>query len=187
MIKKWRTKPRVVVHETSDKNDRLDSFISNEIAKKRWPYDVIDGRSESEFVIRKTKDYLMLPDVETCESVHWLILFTDTSLRSLRSLRGEHVGLLREIGAMIAKINKRLMVYFHYPPSVWQLHLHVVGPTSGLRTTSDMQRVHFLQDVIKNLEIDPNYYAKATLTYVLPEHHDLVTSVYREICQEPVL
>ena len=181
MMRKWRAKPRVVIHETGEKNEKLDEFIENEIVKKQWPYNIILGHTESEFVIRKTKDYLMLPDIENCESVHWLILFSDTSLRSIRSLRGCHLPLLKEISDAVKRINPRLLLYFHYPPSVWQLHLHVVGPMHALRTTSDMQRVHFLPDVMRNLEIDPEYYAKATLTYVLPEYHDLVTSVYREI------
>lgn len=178
MIRKCKVKPRVVVHESGKDNPLMQKFIASEISRKQWPYDVIEGRSEAEFVIRKTKDYLILPDMERFESFHWLILFTDVLLKSMRSLRGEHLPLLHEVRNVVKRMNPTAMVYFHYPPSVWQLHLHIVNASSGLRTTSDMQRVHFLEDVISNIEIDSEYYAKATLSFVLPENHDIVTSVY---------
>jgi hypothetical protein len=44
-----------------------------------------------------------------------------------------------------------------------------------------MQKVCFLEDVISNLEIDPDYYAKATLSYVMPTTHEL-----SQLCAGPV-
>jgi hypothetical protein len=60
---------------------------------------------------------------------------------------------------------------------VWQLHLHVASPCDVLRTTNDMQKVQFLDDVVSNLQIDSDYYRKATMTYVLPVGHDLIRLV----------
>lgn len=90
----------------------------------------------------------------------------------------DHLPLLRRVRETVRSLlhpsqHAETMLYFHCPPSVWQLHLHVAFPCDVLRTTNDMQKVQFLDDVISNLEIDPLYYQKATLTYVLPATHEL--------------
>jgi hypothetical protein len=54
------------------------------------------------------------------------------------------------------------MAYVHYPPSVYQLHIHFSYPY-GQYCHRDAYRVHSLEGIINNLEIDPDYYAKATL------------------------
>lgn len=179
-MRKWQKKPRVIVHETSDVHERLKPFIASEIDKKQWPYQVIEGESEAESVIERSDEFLVLPDVESCDDIHWLALFSDTNLKSIRSLRGHHIPLLQRAVQSVERLQteRPVMMYFHYPPSVWQLHMHVVSPCEGLRTTNDMQRVHFVTDVIRNLEIDPEYYTKATLTFVLPVFHDLVLAVH---------
>ena len=117
--------------------------------------------------------------------LHWLTIFKDMSLRSIRDLRGhggsggdgvDHLPMLRRLRSVLHGLFplQDTMMYFHYPPSVWQLHLHIAHPCDQLRTTNEMQKVHFLDDVILNLQIDPDYYAKATITYVLSSNHDLV-------------
>jgi hypothetical protein len=81
----------------------------------------------------------------------------------------------KKVSSMATCNQEQPMIYFHYPPSVWQLHLHVTIPSDGLYTTNSMQKVFFLQDVVSNLKIDFDFYSKATMTYVLPAGHDLVT------------
>eukprot|EP00961_Rhodomonas_salina_P072100 967978-Rhodomonas_salina.1 len=61
---------------------------------------------------------------------------------------------------------QNIMCYFHYLPSVFQLHLHVCAPY-GQYTTPDILKVHPIDNVISNLEIDADFYAKATLTTVV--------------------
>ena len=55
----------------------------------------------------------------------------------------------------------QVMAYIHYPPSVYQLHIHFkypLGPPSH-----DAFRVHLLSTVINNLAIDGDYYKKSLL------------------------
>jgi hypothetical protein len=61
----------------------------------------------------------------------------------------------------------QIMAYVHYPPSVYQLHVHFSFPY-GQYCHRDTYRVHSLQSIINNLQIDPEYYAKATLQ--IPVH-----------------
>ena len=148
--------------------------------KKQWIYKIIDGEKEQEHVVYKCSDFVILPDSENADDpsvLNWMVIFSDTALLSMRSIRGDHIDMLKAIKSKIKELMpaefESPMLYFHYPPSVWQLHLHVAAPCDMLRTTNSMQKVCFLEDVISNISIDPEYYAKATMTYILPSNHEL--------------
>lgn len=172
---------RVVVRETPDTffGEKMQKWIEGEIERKQWIYRVIDGKQEEDAVILNTEHYMILPDIAIAsdgKAVHWLVIFKDLSLLSIRYLDGSHLPLLKDVRAkLIEKFpnSDGLMMYFHYPPSVWQLHLHVSNSCDTLRTTNDMQKVCFLDDVISALTIDPNFYRKADITFVLPATHEL--------------
>jgi m7GpppX diphosphatase len=162
-----------------------EGFIQREIARKQWIYEIIDGEREADKVLYDCADFMVLPDADAQNVagriLNWLVIFKDRTLRSVRDLRGGdsgHLHLLRRVRQTLRQIllpsQDDTMLYFHCPPSVWQLHLHVAFPCDVLRTTNDMQKVQFLDDVISNLEIDHEYYKKATLTYVLPIGHELI-------------
>lgn len=175
--KKW--KQRVVVRETADTAARAEPFIQQEIARKQWIYDIINGEKESEKVQYDCNEFMVLPDADAQNSgrvLNWLVIFKDLSLRRLRDLRGCHIPLLERVRDKLVEFvcPRETMLYFHNLPSVWQLHLHVASPCDVLRTTNDMQKVQFLDDIIENLRIDSEYYVKATMTYVLPIGHDLI-------------
>jgi len=158
----------------------MQEFIKSEIFKKQWIYKIIGGEKEQDQVIYRCDDFIILPDSENLDDpavLNWMVIFTDVDLISMRCLRGRHLSVLKSIKSMISQLLPpefdSPMLYFHYPPSVWQLHLHVAAPCDVLRTTNSMQKVYFLEDVISNISIDPEYYAKATMTYILPSNHEL--------------
>jgi len=101
---------------------------------------------------------------------HWLAVVTDPALKTLRDLRGCHVPLLKTIYELSCdKIYEELGIerdqvlsYLHYPPSVYQLHIHFKYPVKA-QTAHDAFRIHPLLSVINNLEIDADYYAKSVL------------------------
>jgi len=124
------------------------------------------------------------------EQVNWLAIATEPGLRSLRDLRGRHLPMLRQ---MLRQCRKRIreetgvpeeevMAYVHYPPSVYQLHVHFAYPYAQYNHR-DVFRIHSLAAVINNLEIDPDYYARAHLQVSLAR-----TSALHQICaSEPAL
>ncbi len=102
--------------------------------------------------------------------LNWLAIAQDRQLRTLRDLRGDHVPMLKTllrtslqaIEDMTGIRQDQVMAYVHYPPSVYQLHVHFSYPY-GQYCHRDAYRVHNLATVINNLEIDPDYYKRATL------------------------
>ena len=107
----------------------------------------------------------------------------DRELRSLRDVRGRHAGLLEAMGAAaLAELRERLgfaarevRLFVHYFPTFWRLHVHAAHlrcavPAGGLAAG----RAVLLEDVLQNLRLDPDYYARATLVALLREgspHH----------------
>lgn len=183
-----RVRQRVVIHESPESHKGMAEFIQSEIIKKQWIYKIISGERENDRVIYQDEAIMMLPDTEApneAKVLNWLVIFKDQTLLSMRSLDGRHVKLLKFI---LMKIKELLppdmenhMTYFHYPPSVWQLHIHVAAPCDALRTTNSMQKVFFLEDVISNLTIDPYFFQKATITYILPTSHE-ISDVFATKC-----
>ena len=103
-------------------------------------------------------------------TVNWLAICTEPGLCSIRDLRGEHLPMLRELmdkcqeaictETSVAK--EEIMAYVHYPPSVYQLHVHFAYPYAQ-PNHRDVFRIHPLATIISNLEVDPEYYAKASI------------------------
>lgn len=102
--------------------------------------------------------------------LNWLAIAHDRTLRTLRDLRGHHIQMLKDIlDKSLQAIEEhtgirrdQVMAYVHYPPSVYQLHVHFSYPY-GQYCHRDAYRVHNLATVINNLEIEPEYYQRATL------------------------
>lgn len=110
-------------------------------------------------------------------TLNWLAIVRDPEIRTLRDLRGHHApmlsSMLQECMASVEQLTgirrDQVMAYIHYPPSVYQLHIHFSYPY-GQYCHRDAYRVHSLQNVINNLRIDSDYYAKSTLQLAMFRH-----------------
>lgn len=91
-------------------------------------------------------------------------MFKDTALKTIRDLCQEHFPLLGEIKTRVeAWLRERqksgFCMYFHYVPSVFQLHLHVREKISCRKHI----RIQPLQNVINNMTKTPTYYKDALI------------------------
>jgi m7GpppX diphosphatase len=183
---------------------------------KQWISSIIDGKQEADEVVCRTDAFVLLPDTErvnrywriasNCNPrntppprlqkrvLNWLAIAHDRRLRTMRDLRGEHLPMLktlmetcmRTIEAETGIRREQVMAYVHYPPSVYQLHVHFSYPF-GQYCHRDAYRVHNLATIIDNLEIDPDYYAKATLQMAIYRqslHFAALTGPEKEPCTD---
>lgn len=145
----------------------------------RWIFDIIDNKYEIEPIenLVMQEDGWSLIFEPTQRKL--LVVFKDTDLKTLRDLRGKHVAMLEEIRYSVKnKIKadwhlfdlqaepRHIDFYFHYWPSVYQLHAHV-KLTQG--RTSD--RCHSFRHVIRNLKQNSNWYEDALILYT-PARND---------------
>lgn len=66
-----------------------------------------------------------------------------------------------------------MRIFFHYQPSFYHLHvhfLHLKAEPLGIL----VGQAHLLQDVIENIELNPNYYQQKTLYFNLKANDALL-------------
>ncbi|AYV84698.1 MAG: scavenger mRNA-decapping enzyme DcpS [Hyperionvirus sp.] len=137
---------------------------------KTWMYNIIkNDPSSPEKVLYDCPDFILVHDIQWPDSkdlskLHCLAIFKDKSLMSIRDLTQAHLPLIKqtiknakEIIATYILSPLDIETYFHYHPSVWQLHMHFV-----IRGLPDKAHKYNTDDIIKNLSI-PDYYQNATL------------------------
>jgi m7GpppX diphosphatase len=99
----------------------------------------------------------------------------------LRDLTGSHLGFLTSLRDRCLQVIKdeykltwrdvRMLV--HCQPSYYHFHVHIIHvEVKGLSGTM-VGQCHLLDDIIDNLETDPDYYKKKTLRYALNVLHPL--------------
>ena len=106
-----------------------------------------------------------------------LIVFKDCTLQSLRDLRQKHVKLLLHIRKKVTALlkadpvkygihsidlqkNNKIEFYFHYWPTVFQLHAHVSINDNRQKLCC---RCHDFKHIIRNLMISDTYYECAII------------------------
>lgn len=132
---------------------------------QQWIFELIAGRIDlSETVYIDRAEWMLVrnnrPATGPAER-RYLVVFKDTALHSLRNLAGRHVALLDEVeGAVRAFLrgehplrHAEFRCYFHYMPSVFQLHMHVC-----LAKATDAGRVHPVGLVRRNLNAKSSWY-----------------------------
>jgi hypothetical protein len=103
-------------------------------------------------------------DHRSGDDQRYLVIFKDTALKTIRDLAQTHVPMLehvrRAVRAWLAHHDPGdYVMYFHFMPSVFQLHLHVRRSTC-CRTHV---RIQPIQNVIANLRKTPDHYQNALI------------------------
>jgi len=134
---------------------------------KEWIHNIIDHKSELNSIIFENNDIILIPDYKwdlNKKNLHILAIFKNKNLSSIRDLIGDDIKMLEEsilIGKKIIKDKydiKNLVIYFHYRPSVWQLHMHFMNVETDNKESFSLPRAHLVSSVINNLKNDSNYY-----------------------------
>lgn len=99
---------------------------------------VLDGKKETELCLYENDHYKLQKDYKFNEgdisTLYLLAMPKIKGLKSVRDLKGEHLPMLESIAettyqTVQEKYNipkEKLLVYFHYLPTYWLLHIHVV-------------------------------------------------------------
>ena len=169
----------------------VQTFIENECKKphKQWIYAIIDGQREQQSIIYTdpAKRFVILPSVPDPRRRHlsYLAIFSDTSLRSIRDLRGEHVRLLIDVCTAAASVlpDEFAHASFHYHPSVYQLHMHFRHPKD---VDLSNPRIYTVGFVILCLAIKPDFFQTCTLKFRAHGESALVRSVQQHTLWDPV-
>ncbi len=141
---------------------------------QKWIFQLIDGVAcpGTEQVYITTDEWLLCEDIHIGTDQRFIVVFKDKSLQSIRDLRAKHIPMLENVQKMTQdflrdrfskKESRMYKLYFHYIPSVFQLHLHVSIPNSS-RTK---YRAHPLHIVIRNIAEENTWYQNALILTTL--------------------
>ncbi|EFN79752.1 m7GpppX diphosphatase [Harpegnathos saltator] len=145
-----------------------------------WITNILEHKAEEENIIYEDTDketgFILVTDLKWDKRLDTLKLLALPlkKIRCLRELDASHLPLLKNIQkAGTEAINKKfnvsasqLRIYFHYQPSYYYLHVHfsyLMFEAPGIY----VEKAHLLSTVIRNLELLPDYYSKAILSYVV--------------------
>ena len=148
-----------------------------------WIHRVLEGKQELNCVECVTEELLIIPPTGkplselvklNPEKFHILVIPFDRTIRTIRDLRSCHIPMLERMRTKALEVINRYIISndenllnfeFHYTPSTYHLHLHV---RLNLPDTKEnlADRIHHLDTVIKNLQLDSDYYKKPILINV---------------------
>lgn len=161
-----------------------------------WLYNCLDKKAETDRIVYEEalgseNGFLISKDMKLKNEGQKIDLYLNAlvsrrDIRSIRDLRTEHLPLLEAINtrgrravATAYEVDEReLRLFIHYQPQFYHLHVHfthVKNPTAS--ALSD--RAHQLENVISNIQLLGDYYARATLSFCLSEVSALKVSAFK--------
>jgi diadenosine tetraphosphate (Ap4A) HIT family hydrolase len=139
---------------------------------RQWIYELIDSGvgTPDETVLVDNAHWLLCVDKHPGADTRYLIVFRDPRLKTIRDLRQGDVAMLRDMHTQVLQAMRAhqaawtsFSVYFHYNPSVYQLHAHVCDNTVRNAGVVSALRCHDLRHVVRNLAADSLWYRKALI------------------------
>lgn len=189
-ISKYSEHEPFLVRETSDLYKSVtEPCIAQSKFSIQWVYNILAKKSESERIVVEDPDpelgFVLLPDMKwdrkNSDQLYLVAIVHKHGIKSLRDLNMQHLPLLENIRSKcLAGIKEQfgvpphqMRVYLHYQPSYYHLHVHFTNLKLDSPPGSDIMRAHLLDDVIDNIKGDPQFYQKATISYVLRDGDEL--------------
>ncbi|KAK1350030.1 hypothetical protein LUQ84_001017 [Hamiltosporidium tvaerminnensis] len=129
-----------------------------------------------EDIIASTDEFIILPDNKwnqiSTENLYLLLIFKDTSLKTIREVTVPNI--LKRAKSFVIKVleekyqlkEQNVLMFFHYRPAYYILHLHIVNIKCPVSLSSCIGRAVLLDDIIDNLENDNNYYKNKTFHFL---------------------
>jgi hypothetical protein len=168
-----------------------DKVASNRAHKaQQWIFELIAGRIDaSETVFEDCAEWMLVLNNRPAAAPgerRYLVIFKDTALHSLRHLEARHVPLLDGVEAVVRAFlrgahprrHSEFRCYFHYMPSVFQLHMHVC-----IAKATEAGRVHALGLVRRNLSAKSSWYRDALM--LCPAHRHQRSNSGSVLCLAP--
>lgn len=161
-----------IIEETYE--EYLKYLDSHDTSRDKWIYNIIDGIAEQDKILYQDEDIIIIPNYswaeKNLEELHILTIPKDKSLRTIRSLTGKNIPLLKKIKQKTCEIIKEkynigsnlLKMFCHYSPSTYHLHVHF-AKVSNKNINSSVECSHDLSGIINNLTINSEYYKLVTI------------------------
>ncbi|XP_063984297.1 m7GpppX diphosphatase [Diachasmimorpha longicaudata] len=199
-IEKWTPPEYYLVEETPElyENVTLPKLLEEPFSLQ-WVDNILNGTAEVDRIIYNDPDkdlgFVLTKDLKWDDQIRtlYLLAIPRQRIRSIRELNETHLPLLKNIRENACKAieeqykipRSQLKIFFHYQPTFYHLHVHFTS-FAVENAGAIVERAHLLTTVINNIEMMPDYYQKAVLSFRVPKL-SLFTpySAYLEKKQQP--
>jgi diadenosine tetraphosphate (Ap4A) HIT family hydrolase len=171
-IKYFNRKP-IMRYKTETYKDYVELINNLKPENTMWIEKILNGDREQEKILYRNDEYIVVRDwkfdiVDTdnynIEDFH-LLGIPNKNIKTMRDIRVEDIQLLDKIKCKCLEISEivfgidpsMIKMYFHYPPSVYHLHIHFTWICLK-DSTVNFERAFDYDTVIKNIKLDPEYY-----------------------------
>ncbi|XP_075999571.1 m7GpppX diphosphatase-like [Genypterus blacodes] len=180
-VKKYERREIFLVEETKEDYQSITlPYIQTQRLSLQWVQNILKKKAEAERIVCEDPDakvgFVLLPDIKwdqkQRDDLHLIAIVHRRGIKSLRDLTPEHLPLLQNIylkgkEAILEHYGLPgiwLSVYLHYQPSYYHLHVHFTAMDYEV-PGCDLNRIHYLTDVIQNLQSYPQFYKSRTLSF----------------------
>lgn len=202
----------VLIQETPQKYKEVTKpFIQPIVDGKSldWIRNVIDGKKEKERLLLDKDTYILNIDTkwrshpdplrvpreewkhhEATKELYCLGITKCPGIATIRDLTSEHVPMLQSmvndgcktIEEIYGVKSDQIRVFAHYQPQFYWFHVHFTRLENEIG--AQVERGHLVSDIIQNLESDPEYYEKRTMSYKLQVTNPLCHLLQRPTADE---
>jgi len=179
-IEKYRSHECHMLVETPQDYELITLPYIKSLDNLQWVYNLLEGKQEMERVVLDDTDemigFMLAPDLkwngDSSDNLYLQAIIRRRDIKSIRDLTGAELPLLENIREkcreiVLAKYGvppTKLKMFLHYQPTYYHLHVHIVhlkydAPGMGLTN-------HSLDDVIETLKQIPDFYSKASFSFV---------------------
>ncbi|PNP45717.1 hypothetical protein TGAMA5MH_02942 [Trichoderma gamsii] len=179
--------------------------LKREEGRLNWVFNIIEGRTEVEDVIYRTKlgeagdeGFLLIPDLnwdrKTLEGLHLLALVERRDIWSLRDLQKKHIPWLQHMKSKVIDATTKtypsieenqLKLYVHYQPTYYHFHIHIVHVALEAGATQATGKAVGLDSIIETLKImggdDEAGMDALSMSYTLGEASELWTGIFEPL------
>lgn len=158
------------------KKETYEEFLSWYIKKLiPWIDNIIDNKDCNENVLFRDDQIIICIDSKwdgkNKSELYLLALFTN-KISCIREVTEEMLIISKEkiLKCLEENYNMKyedVLLLIHYPPSFYSFHIHVVALTRDISYSVIAGRAIVVDDAIKNLHMDPNYYKKEMFSIML--------------------
>ncbi|KEY71507.1 hypothetical protein S7711_03573 [Stachybotrys chartarum IBT 7711] len=173
-VKKYSKQGVRFVTETPEiYRDKVRPYMQSkrEEGRLNWVFNIIEGRTEVEDVIYRTKlgeagdeGFLLLPDLnwdrQTLDALHLLAIVERRDIWSLRDLKKKHIPWLQHMKAKLIAATvetypsfeeDQLKLYVHYQPTYYHFHIHIVHVALEAGATQATGKAVGLESIMETL------------------------------------
>jgi len=147
---------------------KKDDWIKKITLENKYPEQVIYRNNDENIIILYTMKYLK--NINNIKEFHIITFSNDLNLRTIRSLGSEHIELLENLKKITLNIIEKnfeldisdIKIQIHYVPSTYYFHIHFMNKEIE-DSKNSIHNIYDLDQVIKNLEENTDYYKKNIL------------------------